>query len=42
MLSGNQYVYIKIIFQISAVRMGVREYMDATLLDFITWLINLT
>ena len=32
MLSGNQYVYKKIVFQISAVRTGVCAFMDATLL----------
>ena len=42
MLSGNQYIYKNIIFQISAVRTGVCAYMDATLLDILTWLINLT
>ena len=32
------YLYKKIIFQISVVRTGVCAYMDATLLDFLTWL----
>ena len=32
MLSGNQYVYKKIVFQISAVRTGVCAFIDATLL----------
>ena len=41
MLSGNQYINKKIIFHVPAVRRGVCAFMDATLLDFITWLINL-
>ena len=31
-LSGNQYAYKKIVFQISAVRTGVSAFIDATLL----------
>ena len=40
MLSGNQYIYKKIVFQISAVRKGVCALMEATLL-VCSWLINL-
>ena len=37
MLSGNQYICTKTIFQISAVRTGVCAFVDATPLGFITW-----